>query len=164
MIWLVDGRSGAGKTAWARRMGRILGWPVTHIEDAYPGWDGLAAGSATVARDMLDPARPGFRRWDWHAGGWAGWVDLEPLSPRIIEGCGAITAETVAAARELGDVWAVWVDCPTHVRHGRAMARDPHYGANWGRWAAQEDAHISGNNPRGLADWILDGEKYRPTW
>lgn len=159
MIWLVDGRSGAGKTTWARRMGAVLGWPVAHLEDAYPGWGGLAAGSATVAADMLDPARPGFRRWDWcardFAGDWAEWVDLDPARPLIIEGCGAVTAANIAAARRFGAVWPIWVELDAATRHARAMARDEHFAGHWAMWAAQEDAHIAAHDPVGRAGWIV---------
>src|SRR6202042_2836673 len=37
----VDGRSGSGKTWFAGRLARPLDAPVIHLDDLYPGWDGL---------------------------------------------------------------------------------------------------------------------------
>jgi uridine kinase len=38
----LDGRSGSGKTWLADRLARPLDAPVIHLDDLYPGWDGLA--------------------------------------------------------------------------------------------------------------------------
>ncbi|WP_246818300.1 hypothetical protein [Corynebacterium sp. HMSC14H10] len=71
MILLIDGRSGSGKTTFSAKLHSILGWPVIHLEDVYPGWSGLQKASAEVAETILNPALPadkrGYRRWDWYA-------------------------------------------------------------------------------------------------
>ena len=164
MILLIDGRSGSGKTTFAAKLRGVLGWPVLHVEDAYPGWDGLAAGSATVGESMLDPGILGFRRWDWYADDWAEWVPT-PVGPAgsavpgslIIEGCGALTEANLAAACRIGDgeVWGVWLDLDAETRHARAMARDPEFDSHWGMWARQEDEHYSVHRPWDLAEWIV---------
>lgn len=157
MILLVDGRSGSGKTTFAGKLRGVLGWPVLHIEDAYPGWDGLAAGSAAVAGQMLNPDLLGFRRWDWHAYDWAERIPTPTNRSLIIEGCGALTEANLAAARALGDgeVWGVWLELDEGTRHARAMARDPEFDSHWGMWARQEDAHYSVHRPWELADWTV---------
>ena len=163
MILLIDGRSGSGKTTFAKRLHDVLGWPVVHLEDAYPGWGGLAAASAAVAESMLDPAVVGFRRWDWYADRWAEWVDLSefsaarPVRSLIIEGCGAVTAANLAAARAVGDgqAWGVWVELDEPTRCARAMSRDEHFDGYWRMWARQEDDHIARHDPRSLADWTV---------
>nr|WP_120491288.1 hypothetical protein [Corynebacterium lactis] len=161
MILLIDGRAGSGKTTLAAKFGRVLGWPVIHLEDAYPGWDGLAAASDLVARSMLNPSLPahqrGFRRWDWYAADFAEWVQT-PRSPSlIIEGCGALTRDNLEAAASLGDgqAWGVWVETPDATRFDRAMARDGHFREYWDMWARQEDEHIAEHSPRCLADWVI---------
>ncbi|MBV7295029.1 hypothetical protein KRX51_03740 [Corynebacterium sp. TAE3-ERU12] len=155
MIWLIDGRSGSGKTTFARRAHNTLGWPVVHIEDAYPGWSGLAEGSASVAEEMLNPRRPGFRRWDWYADRFAEFVPTDPTQSMIIEGCGAVTAANIAAARRFGPVWPIWVELDAETRYRRAMARDGNFGPFWHMWARQEDAHIGAHQPQQLAVWTL---------
>ncbi|MFC3848715.1 hypothetical protein ACFORJ_00830 [Corynebacterium hansenii] len=161
MILLIDGRSGSGKTTFAEKLRGVLGWPVVHLEDAYPGWGGLAAASGAVAESMLDPDAAGFRRWDWFASDWAEWVDLSghmaPGRSLIIEGCGALTAANLAAARAIGDgeAWGAWVELDEPTRFARAMARDPYFRGHWRMWAEQEDAHIARHDPRALADWTV---------
>ena len=46
----IDGYSGSGKSTLAAALAFLLpGWQVLHLDDWYPGWDGLAVG-AQVAR------------------------------------------------------------------------------------------------------------------
>ena len=46
----IDGYSGSGKSTLAAALASLLpGWQVLHLDDWYPGWDGLAVG-AQVAR------------------------------------------------------------------------------------------------------------------
>ncbi|MFT4232382.1 MAG: hypothetical protein QM606_06365 [Leucobacter sp.] len=98
---LIDGRSGAGKTDLAARVLdrlRAMGCSpqLLSVEHLYPGWDGLAEGSRALAA-ALDTGE--YPRYDWVAGAFAERVELPLLGPLIIEGCGALTAENLAAAR-----------------------------------------------------------------
>lgn len=169
MIVLVDGRSGSGKTTLAARIHSILGWPVIHLEDVYPGWSGLAEASGAVASSIINPAllpeQRGFRRWDWYAGTYAEWVPTPRDSSLIIEGCGAVTRENLEAARAVGDgeAWGVWVELDTPTRFARAMGRDSHFESHWDMWARQEDWHLATNSPRELACWTIRGAQL-PSW
>ena len=62
----VDGPSGAGKTTLAARLSDALhGAPVVHMDDLYPGWDGLADAvrmARGIARDG-EAYRPHWERW-----------------------------------------------------------------------------------------------------
>lgn len=148
---LIDGRSGSGKTDLARAM--TAGWPeaqLVRLDDIYPGWDGLQAGSRHVTEFVLG-ARPCWQRWDWEKGRAAEWHELDPDRPIIVEGCGALSR----ANRALAD-WAIWVELDDATRRERALARDGEaYAPHWERWAAQELAFIARENPMALADEIL---------
>lgn len=135
---LLDGRSGSGKTTYAAQLSTELGLPVIHLDDFYPGWGGLLAGSEMVARDVLDPVRPGFRRWDWEHDRPGEWVDLDPHHSSIIEGVGALSTATVAAARRLGRVRTIRIIGDPIERRRRALRRDPEFVEWWDMWAAQE--------------------------
>lgn len=169
MILLIDGRSGSGKTTLAAKIHGILGWPVIHLEDAYPGWPGLAAASKAVAGSIINPSLPpqerGFRRWDWYESQLAEWVPTPRDTSLIIEGCGAVTRENLAAARAVGDgeAWGVWVELDTATRYDRAMNRDSHFESHWDMWAKQEDRHIEEHNPRELACWTVTSPQ-PPSW
>lgn len=145
MIVLIDGPSGAGKTTYAGQLGQETGWRVVHLDDFYPGWGGLAEGARMVVEDVLDPVNPGFRRWDWINDRPGEWVELDPAASMIIEGVGAITRASVAAAARLGEVRTIHITADSEDRFRRAIARDPGYRAWWDMWSRQEAAHFSGD-------------------
>ena len=70
-IWLLDGRSGSGKTVLADALAAELGGAVVHMDDLYPGWGGLEEGSAYALERIVRPLARGedavWRRWDWAA-------------------------------------------------------------------------------------------------
>lgn len=140
----IDGPSGAGKTTHAARLAAETGFDVVHLEDFYPGWSGLQEASAMVARDVLHPTNPGYRRWDWHHDRPAEWVPLDPEKSLIIEGVGAITRDNLAAAARLGDVTTIRITACEKKRRERALARDPYYEPFWDMWAEQEREFFTG--------------------
>ncbi len=130
----IDGYSGSGKSTLAAALARIVdGWQVLHLDDWYPGWDGLAAG-ADIARRIAADLRAGhassYEAWDWDNGA-TGATTRVPLAPTIIEGCGAIEAEADLA---------IWIADPgEEERRNRALARDGQtYAPHWRRWADQD--------------------------
>ena len=130
----IDGYSGSGKSTLAAALARIVnGWQVLHLDDWYPGWDGLAAG-AGIARRIAADLRAGrassYEAWDWDNGATGATVSV-PLAPTIIEGCGAIEAEADLA---------IWIADPgEEERRNRALARDGQtYAPHWRRWADQD--------------------------
>jgi len=99
-VVVIDGRSGSGKTTLTDRLVMRMRLEarmpqVLHVEDLYPGWEGLAEGSRAVARAL---AEGGYRRYDWIEGRFAEWVEITLDRPLVIEGCGALTAHNLAAA------------------------------------------------------------------
>lgn len=130
----IDGYSGSGKSTLAAALVRLVnGWQVLHLDDWYPGWDGLAAG-ADIARRIAADLRAGrassYEAWDWEHGITGATIRV-PLAPTIIEGCGAIEAEADLA---------VWIADPGEdERRARALARDGQtYAPHWQRWADQD--------------------------
>lgn len=149
--YLIDGRSGSGKSELATAI--AADWPelqLVHLDDLYPGWDGLEEGSGQVAGILTDGR---WRAWDWATGAPGQWHDLDLRRPILIEGMGALTR----ASRPLADV-ALWVELDDSARRERALRRDGElYAPHWDRWAAQEAALIAQENPLGLADEIVPG-------
>lgn len=152
-VVLVDGRSGSGKSTLAVPLARLLDAQLVRLDGAYPGWDGLDAGSELVRSAVLDPREPGWRRWDWHAGRLAEWHPVDPDRGIVIEGCGTLSRSNRAVA-----TFGVWVEMDAEERRRRAIARDgDEYEPHWERWARQEDAFIAREHPELLADAIVDG-------
>lgn len=158
-VVVVDGRSGAGKSSLARRL--VASWPLrgrvqlVALDDVYPGWDGLAAGSAYARETVLTPHAKGgvgvWERWDWDRGERAEAHAVDPSLPLVIEGAGVLTPETA----RLADV-SVWVDAPSPSRKHRALDRDGDaYRPHWDRWAAQEEQHLAAHDPVALATIVV---------
>ena len=157
---VVDGRSGAGKTTLAHRVAGE--WPlpgdpvVVSLDELYPGWGGLREGGALACALVLGPhhegARGAYRRFDWTQGTFAGpLVEIDPLRPLIVEGCGALSA----SAASFADI-ALWLDGSEYRRRHRALARDgAGFEPYWKMWADQEQAHIEREHPERLAELRL---------
>jgi hypothetical protein len=157
-VVLIDGGSGAGKTSLGLRLAPALGAQLVSLDDIYPGWDGLEAGSAAVATDLLRERDPGWRAWDWRTARPGPWHPLDPTRPLVVEGCGALSRAARARAT-LG----VWVELDAAERRRRALARDGDaYAPHWDRWARQEEAFGAREHPRDLADVLWAGSGDAP--
>lgn len=180
MVVMIDGRSGAGKTALAERIATELGAQTLHLDELYPGWEGLAAGSRAVT-PALRTGR--YRRYDWARGAFTETVELDTQRPLVVEGCGAVTAGNLLAAAGYAAmlttggtpasdphtsdppaialhhgrrVWSIWVACPDAVRRRRALGRDGKmFAPYWGVWARQEEVHRRTESPLALVDEVL---------
>ena len=130
----IDGYSGSGKSTLAAALARLVnGWQVLHLDDWYPGWDGLEAGgdiARRIAADLRGGRASSYEAWDWENCTTGATIRV-PLVPTIIEGCGAIEAEADLA---------IWIADPGEdERRARALARDGQtYAPHWQRWAEQD--------------------------
>ena len=150
MRLLIDGRSGSGKTELANAIHELTGAQLVHMDQLYPGWSGLEAGSLAVRR-LLETGR--WRAWDWTISSPGEWQEVDLDRPLIIEGCGALSR----ANRALAD-YGVWVGLDDVTRKERALARDGEmFAPHWDDWAAQEWEFISRELPIALADELVDG-------
>ncbi|MFG6445462.1 hypothetical protein ACFXQA_09315 [Microbacterium sp. P07] len=158
-VVLIDGRSGAGKTSLAQRL--VGRWPsrgrvqLVALDSLYPGWDGLTAGVEYARANVLMPHARGivgvWQRWDWDAEAPAEAHAVDPSLPLIVEGSGLLTPSTA----RLGDV-RVWLEAPAASRRRRGIGRDGDtYLPHWDRWAAQEDEHLSRDEPARHATLVL---------
>lgn len=159
----LDGRSGSGKTTLAQQLRHELEAgghtvSVVHLEELYPGWDGLAATPALARKWVLEPLRVGaparFRRWDWNRDEFADeWWPVPAADVVVVEGVGALSPDL----RPYLDV-SIWLSLDAAERYERAMRRDGDlYRPHWQRWAAQEDEYLREENPAGFADLIIAG-------
>lgn len=161
VIIAVDGRSGAGKTTVAVELAALLRRHRTvslfHLEDIYPGWDGLAGGVERYIDTVLQPLNAGtaatWTQWDWEArhDGASRTTELAPVV--LVEGVGS----SHGRAKDFLDA-VIWVDAPSPTRKKRALDRDGDtYAPFWDVWAEQEDRLLSGGSRAELADILVDG-------
>jgi uridine kinase len=154
-IVLVDGRSGAGKSTFATALAARLHSELVRLDDVYPGWDGLEAGSRAVHTEIIPTSR--WHRWSWEAGERTTSHTIDPDRPLVVEGCGALSR----AARRLA-TFGVWIELDDATRKDRALTRDGDtYAPHWERWARQEESFAAREHPRSLADLVLDGSTIR---
>lgn len=153
-IVLVDGRSCSGKSELARAI--VQQKPelqLVRMDDLYPGWDGLEAGSQHVHDFVIAATVRRWQRWDWADKAPAEWHVLDQSRPILIEGCGALSRANRALA-----AYAVWVELDEPTRRQRVSERDDDSWADkWDEWAAQEDEFIARENPRELASTVING-------
>lgn len=158
----VDGRSGSGKTTFAealadellRRSGTRP--QVVHMDDIYPGWDGLAESVELVVGWVLEPLGRGqggaFHRWDWAAGRRGEEVIVPVADWVILEGVGSGSA---ACRPYLAAV--VWLEADVDVRRRRGLDRDGEsFRPHWESWARQEEALFRAQSTREHADLVVD--------
>ena len=128
---------------------------LVRMDDLYPGWQGLEAGSRHVHDFVIAASVRRWQRWDWADNAPAEWHILDQTRPILIEGCGALSRANRALAAH-----AIWVELDTETRKVRALARDGEaYAPHWDEWAAQEDVFLARENPQDLADTVIDGNE-----
>ncbi|MDJ0354777.1 chorismate-binding protein [Paenarthrobacter sp. PH39-S1] len=157
----IDGRSGAGKTVLALELAALLREhrrvSVFHLEDIYPGWNGLAAGVERYVSTVLTPLRQGlpaqWTSWDWenHYDG----------APRVTEPAEIVIVEGVGAAHSSATPYLdtiVWVEAAPGERKFRALARDGvTFAPFWDAWADQEDELLAAGGAAATADLLVEG-------
>jgi uridine kinase len=150
-VVLIDGRAGSGKSTFARLLQDQIfqetnqSPKVIHMDDLYPGWEGLAQGSTYLVEQILKPLKLSgeaqWQRWDWANGKRGGsdpgngWRQFDGENIIIVEGCGSVTAQSA----ELADL-SIWIEADRQTRRRRFEARDRGIFSNfWSSWSEQED-------------------------
>ncbi|NBW73792.1 MAG: ATP-binding protein [Microbacteriaceae bacterium] len=159
---LVDGRAGAGKSTFAKELQNKLfsqgdSLPrIIHLDDLYPGWDGLVAGVEYLNRMILTPlGKTGTASWqefDWELDKRNTWREFSGGTPLIIEGCGAINSFTKQFA-----LTSIYLEADEVTRKSRWLERDgERFMAYWEIWSAQELDFYAREKSKDLADYLLD--------
>jgi uridine kinase len=167
-IILIDGRAGSGKSSFAEELRNELfraadaAPTLIHMDDLYPGWEGLQTGSGYLIQNILQPLSQGkpaaWQLWDWanskrgapeEPGN--GWREFAGGNILIVEGCGSLSRQ----AKELANL-AIWLEAPREVRRERWQKRDSgKFDEFWGLWQAQEDEFYETEKSDHLADLIV---------
>ncbi|WP_129657290.1 nucleoside/nucleotide kinase family protein [Rothia uropygialis] len=147
-VLAIDGRSGAGKSKLAERLLERAraedgsdAVALFHLEDIYPGWEGLEEGVDTYA-EMLERLMRNedatWQAWDWTRNQYAEEMQVLSADPSliIVEGVGS----TAPGHPETRPHFGVWLHLEANIRKYRALKRDGDmYRPYWQLWASQED-------------------------
>ena len=153
----IDGPSGSGKTDFAAALAkRLPGAKILHMDDLYPGWDGLAQAVADLRDQVLAPLAGGeqakYRRWDWQRSRYAEWHHLPATRLLLVEGVGSGAQPGWRLVSTL-----IWLEAGRAERFRRGIERDcAAYLPHWERWAACEEALFEADATRSRADLIID--------
>ena len=141
-VLLIDGRAGSGKSTLADAVQNEffkLGESaprIVHMDDLYPGWDGLQLGAEYLQRHVLGPLSrrevAHYQLFDWVSNARSEWREFAGGTPLIIEGCGAINRNSIESA----DL-SVWLEVDEAIRKQRWVEREGS-DEHWASWAAQE--------------------------
>ena len=166
-IVLIDGRAASGKSQFAKDLAEAYfqvdrqAARTIHMDDLYPGWNGLAEGSVYLLTNILLPLAnsrsANWQVWNWrknHRGA------EEPGNGRrefsggtllIVEGCGSISR----LSYEHSD-FQVWIDADDKERKERFSLRDQgKFDEFFGIWSAQEDEYYEKEKSKQLAQLIV---------
>jgi uridine kinase len=153
----IDGPAGSGKSTLAASLATKLDAPVVHMDDLYPGWDGLAAAAPLLHEWVIEPlaqARPvRFQRYDWSLDTYGDWLHVPRSDVLVVEGCGCGSRIIAPHLTML-----LWVEAPREVRFARGIERDGvALQPLWERWARQEEDLFAAELTRQRADYRIDG-------
>lgn len=168
-VILIDGRAGSGKSSFAQGLRNALfkeadATPsVIHMDDLYPGWQGLQEGSGYLVQNILQPLSQGrtvaWQKWDWGRAQRGdleepgnGWREFNGGNILIVEGCGSLSRQS----RELANL-SIWIEADRETRRIRWQTRDAgKFDEFWGLWQAQEDEFYEIEQSPHLADWVIE--------
>jgi len=167
-IVLIDGRAGSGKSLFATKLAESYfsenrqAARIVRLDDLYPGWEGLVAGSVYARESIIEPIAAGkeasWQIWDWEKGvrgapseAGNGFREFSGGTALIVEGCGALSK----ASAPLSSL-RLWIEADSTKRRLRFSERDKgKFDEYWGFWAAQEEEFYASERSRELADLVI---------
>jgi hypothetical protein len=142
----IDGGAASGKSGLAAELADGLDEvAVLHTDDLLDGWTGQFTFWPRLQAGVLTPlsaGRPGrYQRYDWTAGRFAEWVEVQVVNTLIVAGVSSIEA------------CAAFVSVPIMLQVDRAererrwVARDGALQPEWVAWLDNEDRYFAAHPP-----------------
>ena len=139
----------------AARLASLLDAPVVHMDDIYPGWDGLAAAAPLLREWVLEPLARGqpvrFQRYDWSLDSYRNWVEVPAAEVLFVEGCGSGSR---IVARFL--TMLLWVEAPRKSALLAASSATVRPTVRCGSGGRARRTSCSPRSARERADYVID--------
>lgn len=153
----IDGPAGSGKTTLAAQLGPLLSAQVIHMDDLYPGWQGINQGAQLLVNHILEPlsaGQPGrYPRYDWMAGKYMERHQVPLADFLVVEGCASATKSV-----DRYDPLIIWVQAPDDIRLARGLERDgTEVEQQWLTFMEQERAIYEEHETASRAHIKIDG-------
>jgi uridine kinase len=161
----VDGHGGSGKSTLAKALAEKIGGEIIHTDD-FASFDNPINWWPLVIERVFDPIKNGAKVLNYPRSKW--WVEHnpEPVIDQpvtdyiILEGVSSLRKEF----RQYLD-FGIFVDTPKDVCLKRGVARDKgndgktddEIATMWNEWLRDEDAYMSRDDPKGYADYVVNG-------
>lgn len=164
----IDGRGGSGKSTVARLLATELGAEIIQTDDFASHENPLNWWPLVIER-VFEPIAEGAASLSYPRSKWWPAHTPEPVehqavtSTMILEGVSALRREF----RPYISV-GVFVDTPREVCLQRGISRDLAYDTGktkdeitkmWNEWAEAEDEYLRRDNPKEIADIVIDGTR-----
>ena len=167
-IVLIDGRAGSGKSLFATKLAESYfsenrqAARIVRLDDLYPGWEGLVAGSVYARESIIEPIAAGkeasWQIWDWEKGvrgasseAGNGFREFSGGTALIVEGCGVLSKSSAPMVS-----LRLWIEADSTKRRLRFSERDQgKFDEYWGVWAAQEEDFYASERSSELADLVI---------
>lgn len=161
---LVDGRSGSGKSTFARRLASLLEGQVVHTDDIAWNYD-IIDWDGALMQGVIEPWRAGqdvsYKPLGWIRMGRDGAVEAAASPILVVEGVGA-GRKSLA---ELADL-VVWVQSDNEQARTRGIERDMQEGERserveaerfWDEWMSTETPYLNEERSWEHAQLIING-------
>lgn len=150
----IDGPAGSGKTTLAAAVSERSGALVVHLDDLYPGWDGMFSFAPHV-QALLTPLASGdtgyYRRYDWADGEYRETHHVDPAPLLVLEGVGSGNRAWAGLVTTLA-----WVEAPRDERLRRGLTRDGEaMRERWLGWMRDEGVLFAEEHTHERADLVF---------
>ena len=131
---------------------------VIHLDDLYPGWDGLQLGVEYLQRAILNPLGrrevAHYQLFDWVAGERKEWREFAGGTPLIIEGVGSGHTSLRQFVSQ-----AIWVEADENILLDRVVKRDGEsIREEMLLWKVREQSYFESNGVKQAASFQVIGQ------
>lgn len=161
----IDGHGGSGKSTLAKLLAQQLGAEIIHTDD-FAGWDNPENWWPLVIERVFEPIKNGATTLNYPRSKWWEAHNPEPVVDQLVTDI--MILEGVSALRKEFRPYmsfGIFVDTPREICLQRGFDRDKGQDDKsddeikqiWQQWYEKEEAYITRDNPKVIADLIIDG-------